>query len=144
MGDDHDVKTTKNARRLLLFCVVILGEQKVAIGAKKLPPVLLLARGLERLGSCSIDDHARSEEALAFCRTVELQDGDGAWGARVVEHDSLHFQRVRRAAGLSDPAFLRSLVSGSLGAFASNSQGSRNRPVEFFWSSDGRFMVRPR
>ena len=39
------------------------------------------------------------------------------------------------------PAFLRSLVSGSLGAFASNSQGSRNRPVEFFWSSDGRFMV---
>ena len=53
----------------------------------------------ERLGSCSIDDHARSEEALAFCRTVELQDGDGAWGARVVEHDSLQFQRVRRAAG---------------------------------------------
>ena len=88
MGDDHDVKTTKNARRLLLFCLVMLGELKVAIGAKKLPPVLLLARGLERLGSCSIDDHARSEEALAFCRTVELQAGDGAGAHLSVRHRS--------------------------------------------------------
>ena len=105
----------------------------------------LLTRGIRRIDSRrSWDGSGPESDTHPFdlrCRAVEIEDGHLGVRFIVREHDSAYFQRVRRAVGLPDSVFFASLARGTFEEFASNSQGSRNRAVDFFWSSDKRFMV---
>jgi 1-phosphatidylinositol-4-phosphate 5-kinase len=44
--------------------------------------------------------------------------------------------------GVRDEAFVRSIACGPLASFESNSLGSRNKKVDFFWSTGKQFMIK--
>jgi len=100
----------------------------------------ILCQGIKQLGIWG-GDHDDEDSSTSF-RSVELTLGDGSNRFVVCEHHPAYFSRMRSDAGLEDVAFLRSIVGDSLLSFKSNSLGSRDKDVDFFWTSDRRYMIK--
>ena len=114
---------------------------------------LILAARAEKAISCAVADASLSSSSLlvrgietlgppprqtVISRSVHLcEQPDG----NVKEIQPHFFHRARRCSGISERAYMSSLVQGA-SPFQSNSLKSRSSESEFFFSLDKRFMIK--